>query len=212
MDIQWLGHSCFRLRGATATIITDPFAPSLGPPLPRLQGEIVTISHSHPHHSYVDEIDGQPYVIRTPGEYDTEGVYVRGIATPLREEAGEGGRNVVYIIEMEGVTLGHLGDLGQPLPSRQAEELSEVDVLFLPAGGGCTISPAQAAGVVNLLEPRLVIPMHYQIPGLKVELGPVEELLRELSIQEATPQARLSVTATNLPAERRVVLMEQASR
>ena len=212
MDIQWLGHSCFRLRGATTTVITDPFAPSLGFSPPALQADIVTVSHPHPHHGHTEEIEGEPYVARTPGEYDIKEVSIRGIASPLREEAGEGGRNVIYLIEIDGVTLAHLGDLGQPLASRQVEELSHMNVLFVPAGGGCTITPAQVAEMVNLLEPRLVIPMHYSVPDLPMELGGVDDLLKELGITEVTPQARLSVTPTNLPAERRVVVMERASR
>jgi len=212
MDIQWLGHSCFRLRGTTATVITDPFAPSLGISLPKLQGDFITISHPHPHHSSVDLVEGQPYIIRTPGEYDAKGVQVRGFATPLNEAAGEGGRNVIYAIEMDGVTLAHLGDLGQPLTPRQAEELSPVDVLLVPAGGGCTATPAQIVEVVKLLEPKVVIPMHYQLPQLAIPLGAVEELLRELGIQGVTPQARLSVTVSNMPAELRVVVLEVATR
>lgn len=212
MEIQWLGHSCFRLRSATSTLITDPFSSTLGITLTGIQAEVVTISHPHPHHSNLEGIEGDPYVIDSPGEYDVKGIYVHGIATTLSEEAGEGGRNVIYRIEMDGVTLGHLGDLGQPLPSRQAEELSGVDVLFLPSGGGCTVTPVQAAQLVNIIEPRLVIPMHYQSPELTFSLSPIEEILRELSVQEVVPQARISVTPTNLPPERRVVLMEKASR
>lgn len=212
MEIQWLGHSCFRLRGATSTLITDPFSSTLGIALPEIQAEVVTISHPHPHHSNTESVEGDPYIIDTPGEYDVKGIYVHGIATTLREEAGEGGRNIIYRIEMEGVTIAHLGDLGQPLSSRQAEELSGVDVLFLPSGAGCTVTTTQAAQLVNLIDPRLVIPMHYQTPELTVDLNTVEEILRELSVQEVVPQARISVTPTNLPPDRRVVLMERASR
>ncbi len=208
MDIQWLGHSCFRLRGSIATVITDPFDPSVGLPLPKLQGDFVTISHPHAHHSFTEAVEGQPYIIQTPGEFEAKGVSVRGLATTLLDAAGPGGRNVVYVMEIDGVALVHLGDLGQPLTPRQVEELTPVHVLMVPAGGGCTITPSQAAEAIRLLEPMVVIPMHYQLPQLPGDLRGVEDLLKELGAEGLTPQPRLSVTLSNMPSERRVVVME----
>lgn len=212
MEIVWHGHSCFRLRGNDAVLVTDPYEPSVGLTLPSLRASLVTVSNDHPHHNNRSAVQGSPYVISGPGEYEVSGVFVVGIGTLLPANDGDTPRlNTVYVMELDGLTLCHLGDLAQPLSSSQVDELGDVDVLFVPAGGRCTLEVPQLAELIGEMEPRVVIPMHYALAEVQVELGPLDTLLQELGIDEPQRQGRLSVTSTNLPAERRVVVLERSS-
>ncbi len=210
MDITWLGHSCFRLRSGDVSIITDPYSSSLGLDMGSQQADAVTVSHDHPHHAYSQGISGNPRVLSGPGEYELSGVYITGVMTPPGETDPGGKRNTAYLIEMERVRLCHLGNVSSTLTSRQAEELTPMDVLFLPVGGGSTISTSQAAVMIHALEPRIVVPMHYSIPGMESSTqSDLEPFMREMSLRETQPQNRLNVTATNLPAELRVAVLER---
>ena len=131
MDITWLGHSCFRLKGSHATIITDPYSPELGYSLGKTNAGIVTVSHQHPGHNYVQGIGGQPRVIKGPGEYEISGVLIIGIATFHDGDGGKTrGKNTVYLMEIDEIAVCHLGDLGHVLSGEQVEEIDSVDVLF----------------------------------------------------------------------------------
>ncbi|MBI2872875.1 MAG: MBL fold metallo-hydrolase [Chloroflexi bacterium] len=207
MEITWLGHACFLLRGSSATVLTDPFPDSLGLSMGATTAAVVTVSNSHPNHSAVQGVQGRPLVLNGPGEYEVSGVYVRGVGTPLMPDADGTHRNTMFIIEVDDVVLCHVGDLSVPLVSRQLEKLTTCDVLFLPVGGRCTLPMDRVGEMVNTIEPRLVVPMHYAIPGLTVELDPVEKFLQEMGHKEAEPLPRLTVTRSSLPAERRVALL-----
>lgn len=177
--------------------------------MPRITADVVTISHDHPGHNNVRAVKGNPYVIAGPGEYEVHGVFVFGIPTFHDKRKGrDRGVNVAYLIEMEGVSICHLGDLGHVLTQSEAEALSEVDVLLIPVGGTSTLTAAAAAEVINLVEPRLVIPMHYKTPGSKLKLASVNRFLREMGIKKITPEESLKVTAGSLPDETKVVLLE----
>lgn len=209
MEITWYGHSCFRLRGREGTVVTDPFDKVVGYSLPRITADIVTISHDHPGHNNAEAVKGDPYVITGPGEYEIRGIFVFGIRTFHDKRQGrDRGANVAYLIEMEDLTICHLGDLGHVLTQSQAEAMSEVDVLLIPVGGASTLSAAAAVEVINLIEPRLVIPMHYRTPGVKMKLDPVDKFLAEIGVKPGPPEESLKVTAGALPEETRVVLLE----
>ena len=212
MEIVWLGHSSLRLQSNAVTLITDPYADSLGFTMVPQRADIVTVSNDHPHHSYSDAVEGDPRVLRGPGEYEIANYYVTGMGTRLNagEHEGERKLNTVFTIRVEGLTLCHLGDLSQPLSPAQVEELNQTDILFVPAGGVCTISAAQAAELVNLIGPRIVIPLHYRTEHVAVELEPLDGILGELGISEVAPQAKLNVTSSNLPRELRVVVLQWA--
>ncbi|MFC1985290.1 MBL fold metallo-hydrolase, partial [Chloroflexota bacterium] len=171
MEINWLGHSCFRIKGNRATIITDPYSPDLGYSLGKPTARIVTVSHQHPGHSYIEGVDGDPKLVRGPGEYEISDVLIIGTATFHDEEkGGKMGKNTVYLIEIDDISVCHLGDLGHVLTPAQVEEIDNVDVLLLPVGGVSTIDAPMAAEVVRQLEPKAVIPMHYKTEALKREL------------------------------------------
>ena len=208
MDVTWLGHGCFRLRGRNAAVVTDPFPPSIGLKLQKLDADLVTVSHEHDNHNYTQAVrDG--YEIRGPGEYEVAGVSVIGFPTYHDSEKGANrGRNTVFLIEIDDVRVCHLGDLGHRLDDTDAETVASVDVLLVPVGGRTAINAAQAAEIVRQLEPRYVVPMHYAIPGLKVELDPVDRFLKEMAVVAGEPQPKLSVQASSGEYETKVVVLE----
>jgi L-ascorbate metabolism protein UlaG (beta-lactamase superfamily) len=209
MEISWLGYSCFRLKGSHATVITDPYSPDLGYSLGKPTAHIVTVSHQHTGHSYVQGIGGQPKLINGPGEYEVSGVLILGIATFHDGEGGKKrGKNTVYHIEIDEISICHLGDLGHVLTGEQVEDIDNVDVLLLPVGGVSTINAPVAAEVVRQLEPKAVIPMHYKTPALKRELEPVERFLKEIGAKDVAPQPKLTVSKSNLPDTTQVFLLD----
>lgn len=209
MEISWLGHSCFRIKGSQATVITDPYSPDEGYTLGKPRADIVTVSHEHSDHAYVAGIGGPPKVVTRPGEYEIKGVLIIGIATYHDAEEGRSrGKNTAYLIQIDEVLVGHLGDLGHVLTAEQVEEIGNVDVLLLPVGGVFTIDAPLAAEVVRQLEPKVVIPMHYQTRALKWKLEPVERFLKEIGVKEIASQPRLSLTKASLPDSTRVFLLD----
>ena len=209
MEISWLGHSCFRIRGRQATVITDPYPPDLGYSLGKLTAHIVTVSHRHPGHSYIQGIGDEPRLVTGPGEYEINGVLITGIATfHDRERGQERGKNTVYLMEVDEVSVCHLGDLGHVLTAEQVEEIDDVDVLLLPVGGVSTINAPIAAEVVRQLEPKAVVPMHYKTEALSWELEPVDRFLEEIGVKQIASQPKLSFTKSNLPVSTQVFLLD----
>ncbi|MFC1985505.1 MBL fold metallo-hydrolase [Chloroflexota bacterium] len=209
MEISWLGHSCFRIRGSQATIITDPYSPDLGYSLGKPAAHIVTVSHQHPGHSYVQGVGGEPKPVWGPGEYEMSGVLIIGTATFHDGEGGKKrGKNTIYLIEVDEVTICHLGDLGHVLTPVQVQEIDNVDVLLLPVGGVSTLNASMAAEVVRQLEPKAAVPMHYKTEMLKRELDPVDGFLKEMGVKEIHSQPKLSFTKANLPVSTQVFLLD----
>jgi len=209
MDINWLGHSCFRVKGSHATVITDPYPPTLGYSLGKPTAHIVTVSHQHPSHAYVQGIGGEPKLIAGPGEYEIRDVLVIGVATFHDAVRGrQQGKNTVYLMEVDEVSVCHLGDLGHVLTADQVEEIEGVDVLLLPVGGGSTINASMAAEVVRQLEPKVVVPMHYRTRAVSGELEPVEKFLKEMGVRQVDPQPKLSLTRSSLPVSMQVFLLD----
>ncbi|MDD4876434.1 MAG: MBL fold metallo-hydrolase [Dehalococcoidales bacterium] len=209
MDINWLGHSCFKIKGRYAVVITDPCSPESGYSLGEETARIVTVSHQHSGHSYVQAINGEPKLVTGPGEYEIGGVLVIGVSTFHDAVGGtEKGKNTAYLIELDELSICHLGDLGHILTNAQVEEIGNVDILLLPVGGISTINASKAAEVVRQLEPKVVIPMHYKTPTLIRELDPIENFLKEMGVQEITPQPKLSLTKSSLPISTQVFLLD----
>lgn len=208
MDITWLGHSSFRIKGKEAIIVTDPYGAALKYPWPKPSANIVTISHAHPGHNNPAAVDGGPKLVYRPGEYEIKNVFIIGF--PTFHDAAQGanrGRNTVYLMEMEDLRLCHLGDLGHAPSSKQIEELSGVDVLFTPVGGVSTIDAKAAAEIIRLLNPKIVVPMHYQTKVTNW-LEPLDKFAAGMGLREVVPQPKLTVTKTNVPPETRVVVLE----
>ncbi len=211
MEITWLGHACFRLRGKEVTVITDPFGPQLGYNLGRVSAQIVTISHDHPGHNNAAAVGGDPYVVRGPGEYEVQDVLITAVAAYHDDERGKRlGRNTIYLLHIDDLAVCHLGDLGHLLTDHQREEIGDVDVLLAPVGGKNTINAAQATEVISQVDPRIVIPMHYATAATegKVEgLDPLEKFCREMGVEVVEPQPKLAVTRGSLPAEPQVITL-----
>ncbi|MBI4298883.1 MAG: MBL fold metallo-hydrolase [Chloroflexi bacterium] len=211
MEIIWRGHSCFQIRSGDTTIITDPFSESLGFPLGDPIATIATVSHRHPHHDSWSALRGAPLVIKGAGDYERSNIHIKGINTPRSDPDKQREANTVYMIQVEGINLCHLGDLNEMPSSRQIEELGRSHILFVPAGGVCTLNIHQVAEVINLIDPKMVIPMHYKTEGVVVELETLEPFLKEMGVKEAVPRPRLSVSSSNLPSERQLVVLQRAT-
>ena len=211
MEITWLGHSCFKLRGRTASVITDPPGKSTGYVIGRPTANVITISHDHEGHNYVKAVTGKPRVIQGPGEFEVAGVLIRGTHTFHDQENGaELGRNTAYVMEIDELTICHLGDIGHIPTAEQVEELSGIDILLAPVGAGTTIGGAAAAETVSLLGPKLVIPMHYGTPASKGQLEAIDTFLKEIGAPQALDerQPKLSVTKSTLPQETKVQVLD----
>ena len=209
MEIIWLGHSCFRIRGRGVTIVTDPCPPSSGYTIGKPTADIVTISHPHENHSYVKAVAGNPVRIERPGEYEIRGAFMTGVSTYHDTDNGAThGANVSFVLEIDEVRICHLGDLGHTPTPDQVEEMSGVGVLLIPVGGNTTIDGATAAEVVNIIEPAIVIPMHYRTEVTKNELAPLDRFLKEMGAKDLEPQPKLTVTRSSLPPEMQVLLLD----
>lgn len=208
MEITWLGYSCFRLKGKQNTVITDPVSPDFGYSLGKITADIVTISHDHPGHSYIQGIGGEPKVLTGPGEYEISGVLTLGLQTYHDGEHGaQRGKNTIFVFEMDDLVICHLGDLGHTLDAEQIEKINSADVLLVPVGGVSTIDAIQAAEIVRRVEPKIVIPMHYKTLVLKRDLAPVDRFLKEMGVKEAVPQPKLIVNKNSLPLTLQVVVL-----
>lgn len=213
MEFTWYGQSCFRIKSKGQTVITDPYSPEIGLKVPRQPASIITISHDHADHNNASALRSGAYVVSGPGEYEVQGIFVLGVAAFHDANSGkEQGRNTAYRFEFENLSVCHLGDLGHLLNQEQTELLTGIDVLLIPVGGRTTLTAARAAEVVNLLEPRIVIPMHYKVPGLNIPLDTPKRFLNELGVEEPEKLEILNITRGELgdePGEStRVVLLE----
>jgi L-ascorbate metabolism protein UlaG (beta-lactamase superfamily) len=209
MEIVWLGHSCFRIRGREATVVTDPCPPASGYSIGKPTADIITISHPHDQHSYVKALAGKPVVIGSPGEYEIHGAFLTGVSTYHDAEKGAThGKNISFIIEMEDIKICHLGDIGHAPSAEQAEDMVGADILLIPVGGGTTIDGPKAAEIVSLLEARLVIPMHYKTDALKDGLEPPDRFLKEMEVATAEPQPKLSINRSGIPSTTQVILLD----
>jgi L-ascorbate metabolism protein UlaG (beta-lactamase superfamily) len=207
-EFRWFGHNCFRIRAREATVLTDPVGRVTGYPLPRQTADVVTLSHDHPGHANLDAVK-QPYaLLRGPGEYEIHDVFVTGIRTYHDAAKGaERGHNTVYLLELEGMVVCHLGDLGHPLTEDQAEAMANVDVLLVPAGGGDVLEPAQAAELVAQLAPKLVIPMRYATPQGDTALGGLEPFSKELGLELPPAEEKLTLRQSDLGETMRLVVL-----
>ena len=212
MEINWLGHSCFRLRDGDTVVITDPFPTSLRLRPDFRQATVVTVSNNHPNHSNWQAVPGEPKVFQAPGEYEFSGIAVRGVMTSLPPDTPQEQRNVAFCVQMDNVNVCHLGDIVQPLTTRQRDDLAPVDVLLAPTGGDCTLPLEQILQIIQDLDPKIVIPMHYGIPGVATSLAGPETFYRLMGVSEVQSQPRLSVTTNNLPPNLRVVSLAHQAR
>jgi L-ascorbate metabolism protein UlaG (beta-lactamase superfamily) len=219
MEITWYGHSCFRLTERNyATVVTDPYDnKSIGYDSLKLRSDIVTVSHDAPGHSNTDVVKGTSHVIDGPGEFEIGGVFVTGVQT---DGSGSGkkksrakddeapSRNTIYVFDYDGITVAHLGDLKEIPTQSEIESLGTINVALVPVGGGGGLNAAKAAEVISLIEPNLVIPMHYATPAAKVSLDSLNKFIKEMGLSKPETQPSLKVTRSGLPNETHVIVLD----
>lgn len=206
MEITYLGRSAFRLRGKEVTVVTDPFPPESQLGMGKPQADVVTVSHPDPHHCFVEGVGGAAKRIDGPGEYEVADILIAGVATS--STAMQGAANTAYVLRFDDLAVCHLGGIRARLDAKQIEDIGNVDILLVPVGGDGALGAAVAAEVVHQLEPRIVIPMEYQVDGHDAEREPVDHFVREMGSKEFATEPRLSVTRSSLPQELRVVVLE----
>jgi len=216
VDIWFYGQSCFKVKGKSASVVFDPYDDAFtGLSKLKVDGDIICVSHGHQDHNSVSMVrpteEGQtPFIISGPGEYEKMGVNVVGVSSYHDENEGtERGKNTIYVVTVDEINIVHLGDLGQKkLSQEQVEGLSSCDILLIPVGGVYTITASDAPDIIAQLEPKVIIPMHYKLSGLKFDLAPVDEFLKVMGKEGAQSVAKYSATRDKLPEEPEVVVLE----
>jgi L-ascorbate metabolism protein UlaG (beta-lactamase superfamily) len=211
MEITWYGHSCFRLTERNyVTVVTDPFDnKKVGYDPLKLKAEIVTISHDAPGHNNSDAVKGTTHVLTGPGEFEIGGVFITAVQTDTgSKKAKDNVRNTIYVFDYDGITVAHLGDLLKIPTQSEVELLGSVNVALVPVGGGGSLNAAKAAEVVSMLEPNLVVPMHYSTPDTKVELDSINKFIKEMGLSKQDAQPSLKVSRSSLPSETHVIVLE----
>ena len=217
MEITWYGHSCFRLTERNyATVVTDPFDnKSIGYEAIKLKSDIVTVSHDAPGHNNTDAVKGMSHVIDGAGEFEIGGVFITGVSTDGgsgKKKKDGSPRNTVYVFDYDGITVAHLGDLQHAPTQSEIEMLGTVNVALVPVGGGGGLNAAKAAEVINLIEPYIVIPMHYATPACKIQLDPLSKFLKEMGLGSSVESVPLlKVSKSSLPDETKVVVLDYQS-
>ena len=213
MQIVWKGQACFQITASpskqeTLKIVVDPYGDDIGLKLSPLEADIALFTHDHFDHNNAKalkgtSLKGTPFLIANPGEYDAKGAFVQGIFSYHDEQEGkERGTNTIYTIEVEDMRLCHMGDFGQKeLTAEQLEAIGVIDILFIPVGGVYTIDAKGASHIVNQIEPKIAIPMHYALPKLKVKLAGVDEFLKVMGAKNIQPQEKLTIKARDITTE-----------
>jgi L-ascorbate metabolism protein UlaG (beta-lactamase superfamily) len=211
MEITWYGHSCFRLteRGM-ATVVCDPFdSEAVGYEPLKLKADIVTSSHEAPGHSFLNAVKGYSHAITGPGEFEIGSVFITGIQMDGQgKKTADLPQNTLYVFDYMGITVAHLGDMHSVPPQNEIEALGTVHIVLVPVGGGSGLNAAKAAEIVSLLEPNIVIPMHYSTPAARVPLEKLDKFLKEMGLHEAEKVPSLKVTRSGLPDETKLVVLD----
>lgn len=214
MKITWLGHATFLVEAGDGTrIITDPFeagsydgAVGYAPITDR--ADIVTVSHEHADHNAVDAVRGQPVVVRECGDRTVKGIPIQGVGCYHDESRGEDrGRNTIFVMEVDGLRVGHLGDLGHALSDDEVKAVGHVDVLMAPVGGYYTIGPEEAKEVAERLAAKVIIPMHYKTDALGFPIQPVDDFLKLMDRVERLNDNTVEISAGDLGDEPKVVVL-----
>ena len=190
-------------------MVTDPYDHKvIGYKPLKLRGDIVTISHEAPGHNYVDAVKPASMVLEGPGEYEIGSVFITAVQTNGKNRDKEEKRNTLYVFDFNGVNIVHLGDIKRVPSQSQIEALGSVHVAIVPVGGGGGLNASKAAEMVSLLEPGIVIPMHYGTPDCKLDMEPLSKFLKEMGLSNVEPQPSLKVTISSVPDETRVVVLD----
>lgn len=211
MEITWYGHSCFRLtERSMATVVTDPYDSStIGYEPLKLRADIVSVSHDAIGHNFTSSVKGTSHVIDGPGEFEIGGVFITGVQTDTNgKKTADKPRNTLYVFDYDGLNVAHLGDLRAVPSQAEIEALGNVHIALVPVGGGQALNAAKAAEIVSLIEPNIVIPMHYATKATKIQLEPLGKFLKEMGLASHETQPTLKITRSGLPDETRVIVLD----
>lgn len=216
MNIFWHGQSCFQIitsrgKNNVVNIVIDPFSEDMGLRVPKLEAEILLVTHQHQDHNNIKAVSGNPFLIEGPGEYEVKNVAIQGVTSfHDNSEGKDRGENTIYKIEAEDIKLCHLGDLGQKeLTAEQLDKIGDVDILLIPIGGNFTISAKEAQKIMAQLEPKITIPMHYALPKLKIKLDSLDNFLKSLGIKKLEPLKKLAIKKDDIsPEEAKIIVLE----
>lgn len=215
MKVKWLGHACFLITSDSGTkIITDPFSVGGGINYPEIKepADVVLSSHDHGDHSNTATIKGKPQIIKGVGVKEAKGINFKGIGTYHDDAKGtKRGNNTVFVFEVDGIRVCHLGDLGHDLSNVEVGEIGKVDVLFIPVGGFYTCDVQVASNVCTKLSPKVAIPMHFKTPKLDTTVfgaivGP-EEFLKGKTNVDRRDSNEIELKAGQLPASTQIVVI-----
>ncbi len=210
MTITWYGQSCFRIETKEGSILIDPFSKDIGLRPPKIKDDLVLVTHEHSDHNNLDDAGPETFVIRGPGEYERKGIHVQGILAYHDKVKGtERGLNTIYLIKAEDMKVCHLGDIGQDeLSDAQVEDIGDVDVLMVPVGGTYTVDFKDALHIISQIEPKVVVPMHYQVPGLTIKIDSAEKFIKEIGL---TPENvdKIKLSQKTLPVEEVKLIVPQ---
>lgn len=209
MKIRWFGHSCFLLESQDGTkIVTDPFDGSVGYKIPKIEADIVTVSHDHYDHNYVEAVQGDPEIMKSPGEYTIGGISLKGVPAFHDEVKGtKRGPSIIYVFEIDDMKICHVGDLGHLLSKAQLEEIGPVDVLMLPVGGTFTLDAEGAVAAIEQFSPKVVIPMHYLTPAVSMPIDPVDNFLEKMGEGECLDSNTIEITPEDFGEKPRIVVL-----
>jgi L-ascorbate metabolism protein UlaG (beta-lactamase superfamily) len=218
MQITWKGQSCFQIntsqgKNNQVNIVIDPYSEDMGLKVPKLEADILLVSHEHHDHNNVKAVGGSPFLIHGPGEYEVKEVFIQGIPAFHDSSLGkERGTNTIYTIEAEDLKICHLGDLGQKeLQPEQIEKIGEVDILMIPVGGTYTISAKEAVKIMSQIEPSIIIPMHYQLPKLKIKLDGIDSFFKVMGIKKLDSLSKLSIKKKDIsPEEAKIIVLNHS--
>lgn len=210
MKIRWYGHACFLMESENETkVLIDPFDGSVGYEVPELTADIVTVSHDHYDHNYTEKVQGNPTIIKDAAQYEIQGIKIQGFPAFHDDVKGaERGPNIIYVFEMDGLRICHLGDLGHLLSNSQLEEIGPIDILMVPVGGTFTIDAKQAVAAIEQLEPKLAIPMHFKTPAISMPIDPVDKFLKTIGKGEVLDTTTIEVNKDILDDELKVIVLQ----
>lgn len=213
MNITWKGQSCFQISAVNQSknpvnIVIDPFSEEIGLKLPKMEADVVLVSHQHKDHNNVKAIEGAPFVINEPGEYERKEIYIQGIPSEHDISGKEKTLNTIFTVEVEDLRICHLGDLGQKeLTPDQVEKIGNVDILMIPVGGVYTIEAKEALQIMAQLEPNITIPMHYALPKLQPKLDGVDNFLKAAGVKSVVPIPKFSIKKKEITADEAKIIV-----
>jgi L-ascorbate metabolism protein UlaG (beta-lactamase superfamily) len=214
MKIIWHGQSCFQItvqteKGEKASIVIDPFEDEAGLKLPKMEADILLVTHDHHDHNNIKAVSGNPLIINGPGEYENKGIFIQGIPASHDDVEGkEKGEITIYTILAEDISICHLSDIGQKeLTSEQIDSIDNVDILMIPVGGTYTIGTKEALKIMSQIEPKITIPMHYALPGMKTKLANLDEFQKTLGMASITPMENLTIKKKEFSEEEAKIIV-----